>query len=515
MGAFAPIELNVSVNLLNGVIFMSRNILLDNIGNIYVNENDSVCDVNNALMLLDEKECLVDSFLIGEYINESFDLIKRMKNSTSIKTIVKFIRRIFEILMHVFKKLLSFIRRKNSPSKTVNQILIENLSHSKRHLFTESADDKHVKAAPEKTLKLYDLHPIARDCYLKIINEKSYKLIPFGIKDKTAASNVRPAVVSSIRQLNAFIALFYDTPLFMALHHAMDEIYVRPDSHTIYFGDNFLPYCNMAYDLFVALPEDKIVERTEFSINDILVAWQNINSIQERLSSIDIDAIEDSSNGKAYITAFSNISVIMDGIVFGANEVSALIHDWYVCDKRFDSSVSDLKELSQIVQSMIDCGIPSKYVAYNAWFIMDKTLSFDDDTFSSDDYMPRWGQTRIVFFPRKYPSSVIKIAMNGFGIKSNKNEVTVYNKYIREAADRFLVPVRNHTPNYCIIVQERVLPDIPDTTDIAKFINEYEEFCDTHPNLPKISDLRKSDNYGIMKNGNIAILDYGNIQILR
>jgi hypothetical protein len=79
---------------------------------------------------------------------------------------------------------------------------------------------------------------------------------------------------------------------------------------------------------------------------------------------------------------------------------------------------------------MFESGIPTKYVGYNVWYVLDYDLD-NREVFFTSKTKPRWGQTRIVFFPTKNGETdkVIKVAINMTGSRAIKTEKKTYDKF--------------------------------------------------------------------------------------
>ena len=186
----------------------------------------------------------------------------------------------------------------------------------------------------------------------------------------------------------------------------------------------------------------------------------------------------------------------------------------YMCDKKYVGTISSIDELSHFVQSCIQSGIPTRYVAYNVWLVLDENLEVNNEIFHlcADGYesvIPRWGQTRVTFLPITSDESVIKVAMNGAGIMGNRREVMIYKKYKSAGCESVLTAIKNVTSNFCVLIMERIQSGVSDkdkeTFKDKTLIPMYEK----NPFLPRIHDIHNK-NLGRV-NGQIKILDYAGI----
>ena len=120
-----------------------------------------------------------------------------------------------------------------------------------------------------------------------------------------------------------------------------------------------------------------------------------------------------------------------------------------------DYETNDIETLSKFVEECIRGAIPTKYIANNVYLISHPDLKGDGS--QGNDKNPIWGQTRLVLFPMKTESIVYKIAISGIGIRANKSEYMITQKFsnIPEAIN-LIAKIIDKTSNSVIISAKRL-----------------------------------------------------------
>jgi hypothetical protein len=201
------------------------------------------------------------------------------------------------------------------------------------------------------------------------------------------------------------------------------------------------------------------------------------------------------------------ISAWTMGLTCLGNEIKEI----YKVDAKYKGSCKDLNQLDEFANNMINNGIPTKYVAYNLWYVLDYDLD-NRELFFTSKTKPRWGQTRIVFFPTKdgETDKVIKVATNMTGIRANRKEKKTYdefqnnpteisiNSHKQNAGDCLAKPLTTY-PHSAVVVYEKL------GTNINKIKAELvvRQFKLNFPDIPDIH----SGNIGV-SNGTYKLIDY-------
>ena len=112
------------------------------------------------------------------------------------------------------------------------------------------------------------------------------------------------------------------------------------------------------------------------------------------------------------------------------NIISSRINNFWLASAEYEGTCDNVKDLAVLVRDMISSGVPSSFVGYNAWFVLSPKLRGDVQS-DQDAFIPKWGQTRIAFYPSNDLNSVIKVATNSLGLKSTNDEVSMYNSKLK------------------------------------------------------------------------------------
>ena len=124
-----------------------------------------------------------------------------------------------------------------------------------------------------------------------------------------------------------------------------------------------------------------------------------------------------------------------------------------------------------------------------------------------DGTFPRWGQTRVVFFPSNTPKEVLKIALNRAGILSNKREQQIYDMYKKHKKENMLAKPNKSYANNTIITMEK-LDTKGITSDIVMNLRgEIGKLKVFDSSLHTINDVH-TGNIGKADDGTYKIIDY-------
>lgn len=217
---------------------------------------------------------------------------------------------------------------------------------------------------------------------------------------------------------------------------------------------------------------------------------------------VNFDAEYDNKNT---MINFANFSINkLSEIQMSLNTITANIKNSYTINKVYVKSIGDLNKLDTFVSRCIKFGIPSKYICYNSWLIGDKPLR------GKGLYKLRAGQSRFVMYPED-KSKVIKIAINGNGILSNKTENRVSQEFINNNGEHLIAPVIKSYNNNAVIEQKRVISKKkPTEKDVKELKEKLRIFCKSNPIGFDISNDIHCQNIGYDKESSEFIcFDYG------
>lgn len=475
--------------------------------------------MENELILTDE---LVEEYasIRSEYSLYVEHYVQEGVNIKGVFTkILNAIKRFFSFLGKMISRIFNFLKR-NKATKTVDQILessgIENTKvTTESTISTKTEDMLTVKfpATEDSVIKACELHVYAKDLLIKVEND-SYTVEAFGMLPGHVSPGPDKVVNSGfcIGLFSDFLDDHSGAHLKENLENFFDNISVN-DNHEITVNDtekimmcresikkssDFVKTQRFSYSFTIS----KFVAVQKL-VNDICIKLANINAVDF-----------DKSIQTDIVSTFKSVCVTLDRITFGCNACGRGFGSMYMCDKKYVGTISSIDELSHFVQSCIQSGIPTRYVAYNVWLVLDENLEVNNEIFHlcADGYesvIPRWGQTRVTFLPITSDESVIKVAMNGAGITGNRREVMIYKKYKSAGCESVLTGIKNVTQNFCVLIMERIQSGVSDkdkeTFKDKTLVPMYEK----NPFLPQIHDIHKK-NLGRV-NGQIKILDYAGI----
>jgi len=259
-----------------------------------------------------------------------------------------------------------------------------------------------------------------------------------------------------------------------------------------------------------------MIKRYEVSIDKIADFQRWLNETDQIIKQIEDPATSMETPDKpafgffynTYVLQYlNNLSGILAGLQMTMNGITASISNVYMIDASYYGAISDVKQLGIFVKKCIDSGLPSKYLAYNAYLISDRSIRGE----MSDARHPVWGQSRVTFFPPTNEAIVHKIALSGWGIRANYSERQVSDAIKNAGGDNLIAIVVGGTDDNTIIDAERLKSIKPIMVNPTKLLNLKKQLDDLiiKKNLPHniTSDIHKG-NVGL-KNGNLAALDYG------
>lgn len=243
-----------------------------------------------------------------------------------------------------------------------------------------------------------------------------------------------------------------------------------------------------------------------FSSKLLLDCQKIVNQTMKKLMVIDTIAQNEQPE---YQKLVKQVVDDMTCISIGCNQFSLNVKGMYMIDKKYLHTINDVKTLSKFVSSMIQSGIPSAQVAYNTWCVMSE--DFDDRRFflyekDGTFKAPRWGQTRVVFFPANKPKEVLKIALNSGGLIANKRENQIYEQYKKCGKQDILAKPLNAYENYTIITMEK-LSTLNGSSSVASDIKNKLDAIANKQNVHRIGDINDT-NIGRREDGSYAVIDY-------
>jgi hypothetical protein len=235
-------------------------------------------------------------------------------------------------------------------------------------------------------------------------------------------------------------------------------------------------------------------------INSLIYKIDEFSNIETDVSSLD----------KETIGCFNDLYKKLLDIQISMNLVTSSFNTPLIINAHYIGCIKSMTLLDEFVNTMINEGIPPKYIAYNTWLVADECIRG-----SGDDYDPIWGQTRFTFFPPN-KNLVYKIAMSGAGITSNRAEIRTSEMFQKMGRVDLIAPVVKHWNNDAIVVMERIhssgTPSYATCLAYTKRCNdaimEYEKTHKVKLNI-RIADQHKDNVMYDKKNKCYRSIDYG------
>ena len=252
---------------------------------------------------------------------------------------------------------------------------------------------------------------------------------------------------------------------------------------------------------------DQMNKTFEYTIDQLITFQKSLNEADQIIRKIDdpFSSFKEDRDVSFIILTLNAISGILAAMQMCMNAITSSLKEVALIDGSYYGSVDSVETLSKFVKKMIDNGIPSKYVSYNTYLISSKKIRGID----SEANKPCWGQSRVTFFPED-KSIVHKIALSGWGIRSNFSEHQISDAYKEYNGDHLIAVCNKDYNDHVIIDSERVEIIHPlkvKQDDISKLKTEMQQLISDHKIPFFISDLHVF-NVG-KKNGKLVALDYG------
>ena len=228
-------------------------------------------------------------------------------------------------------------------------------------------------------------------------------------------------------------------------------------------------------------------------------------NIQKILQTIDDTRNDVGDNNKDVVKALNMLNTAILNIQIGSTLIGSCLRRVYIIDPNYCETIRDSNILDQFVNKMIESGIPDKYVAFNAWMASDIPIKGNEDVDK-----PKWGMARVTFLPPD-KSIVYKIAINGWGIRSNNSEKIVSEAVYDAGLGERFAKIIECGPTTSVVTMERVEVDSSRvTTSVVSEVKNALTDAINKAGIPgKIGDVGKT-NIGFR--GDVAVsFDYGMI----
>lgn len=246
------------------------------------------------------------------------------------------------------------------------------------------------------------------------------------------------------------------------------------------------------------------------TLDELMEFQKKLNTLNEKIKSIDIPEmnalIARGDKNSKILEVINNIAFTLSKVQMGMNSITSAVQNAYIIDAKYMNRIKNTETLSKFVGSCINAGIPPKYIGYNIYVASNAVIKGDGS--HGDENNPIWGQSRVVLFPED-TSKIHKIALSGWGLRANKSEKLVSDKFKQVGDTSLIATVTSGTKNQVIIDAERVDTSKPvSDNDISKLRDAIVDFAQRH-NIPlKLDEDLHEDNVAY-RNGKPIAIDYG------
>ena len=335
---------------------------------------------------------------------------------------------------------------------------------------------------------------------VRMINVATYRLEKIDGRDGSDENVVGQCETSPIHMTQAALVLLGDNTsiaLSKIAQYICDAMNDSANYNKLATADQLLN------DMFYEKSFD--TQRAWFTLNRLTNTQTVLSKAFSKIDNANIMSQKNMTN--VQIRSLQHIVSVFEQIQNGLNIISASVEAVYDVDVSYMNSVNNVETLGKFVQASINAGIPSKYIARNAWLISDTSIKGSN----TDVNAPIWGQTRVIFFPDKTPNVVYKIALSGAGVHANKNEELVSQTMTKWGEAHRIAKTTGSYVNQTVVVADRV--DTSSTIDqnsLRDIVYEFKQLEAKHGSPFHITDLHKG-NFGRDAGGNWIVIDYGNI----
>lgn len=515
------------------------NIIIDEIEKINDSQFEAEMAVFESLITYYDKAIMIlenaDETRLGEYqiFNESTNIIMEGKIVNKIKTILNFMwekfKAFFKMIGTIISKIINTIKGIfKKKTKSVDQILEDcnikptNSARTSAPVKTSTNNVSSAKTSKEvisiPASEKSEVIPIngvilTKDLVARFNENDTFMisyldtLIAVDKKDNSDYLNIpyNEKVISNKVNNMGDIRAVFDLVINRNFFNRFE--YVVQDVCEFFTGESTdsSKMLSSIDDFEEIMTKSKVTANTNIDINAFVRIQTKFNTLWKLVDKCSIASTDNIVSDNSHQESLQFLLNKMANFQMGFNKIGIALQEIYFIDKAYFESVNDLNKLDQFVDEMITGGMPPKYIQQNAWLVASKAIKG-----SSNKDKPIWGQSRVVFFPDDNTDIVHKIAMSGFGINGNKNEVFVTNKF-GNAAGNFVSKITSAEKNNAVVSAIRVdtsqEPNEGETKLAAENINAY---IKSKGLKFFIGDLH-SKNFGRNKRNQLVVVDYGSV----
>ena len=460
---------------------------------------NSLCDYYHKESLMIECE---GCNIYQESVLDGFKYIGKKSISFCTK-IIGLIKKFFELIVHGFQKIISYIKRIfNKGKKSASQIadeIIPKKDIKKRSTFSS---DKSVKIPG-----LGDVQVPLNNLIVKFNDDNTFVIIPDPYNFKDAVAYYDEELPSKSGDYAKFFNLLNNEKLFEELERRILDIIA------VINGEKDGKSIKMVEMDNVLLAGDENGPSKKYTLKELTDFQSRFHKLSMKVATIQDMSKSVENLGTNVIIEMNYLLNQIESIHMAINRFGKIMSTTNIIDGIYVEAISDVNVLSAFVDGCINAGIHPKYIMHNAWLISDPSLTGDGD------YDPIWGQSRGVFYPSNNDDVVYKLAFNGMGVRSNRNELSITELFQQSPDDiKLIAPIIKSYHGDAIIEQQRVDASEEtrrsiknDTSDeiITKF---WDVFKVKNKNLKTLPIDVDKHNIGLdTKNNRPVIFDYGYI----
>lgn len=230
---------------------------------------------------------------------------------------------------------------------------------------------------------------------------------------------------------------------------------------------------------------------------------KSLNDIMELIGNVDISNEVKFENSNVMQT-LNNIASYCAKLQMSMNSFTRVAAEVHKIDATYMGSVKTQETLDKFVKAMIDSGIPPKYIGYNTYLACDVSLKGT----KGDENNPIWGQSRLVLFPEGSKDDIIKVALSGWGLQSNRSEYETSQVFVKNGGSDLISVTKSIGASGATILSERIQANGNSISGMAisSFVQKLNNFIIRKKIPYSIGDLH-GGNVGT-KNGQVVALDY-------
>lgn len=230
---------------------------------------------------------------------------------------------------------------------------------------------------------------------------------------------------------------------------------------------------------------------------------KSLNDIMELIGNVNISNEVKFENSNVMQT-LNNIANYCARLQMSMNSFTRVAAEVHKIDAAYMGSIKTQETLDKFVKAMIDSGIPPKYIGYNTYLACDVSLKGT----KGDENNPIWGQSRLVLFPEGSKDDIIKVALSGWGLQSNRSEYETSQVFVKNGGSDLISVTKSIGASGATILSERIQANGKSISGMAisSFTQKLNNFI-VRKKIPySIGDLH-GGNVGT-KNGQVVALDY-------